>query len=94
MNASTFHVRIEYHSPDQHWVAVLERDGEPWFLEGGLVGFGSTPGNAVEELLGVAGYLIDHGENFLVTMTDADRAWLTRELRVWKDLDRESPPAR
>jgi hypothetical protein len=30
------------HSPDCMWAAVLVRDGEPWFLDGALVGMGAA----------------------------------------------------
>jgi hypothetical protein len=81
---SSFDLRIEWHSPDQHWVAVFLRDGEPWFLNGAMVGFGVEPGDAVADLMGIARHLVIHGENFL---TDAplgldDRKWLFSKIEL------------
>jgi hypothetical protein len=40
-------IRLQYHSPDEAWAATFVRDGEPWFLDGALVGMGSEPSEAV-----------------------------------------------
>lgn len=71
-------VMLEYSAPDAAWVAVLVRDGEPWYLDGALVGMDSTPGDAVTELIGMMRYLARHGTNFLTTTTLPldDRKWL------------------
>lgn len=79
MTAPAFGVQIEWHSPDQVFAAVLVRDGEPWYLGGALVGMGSTPGGAVDELAGAARYLVIHGQNYLTggaLLPLADREWL------------------
>jgi hypothetical protein len=71
-------IRIQYHSPDQAWAAVLLRDGEPWFLDGALVGMGVEPSSAVQDLIGIVIHLIVYGENFLTAglLTNLDRQWL------------------
>lgn len=70
--------RIQYHSPDQAWAAVLLRDGEPWFLDGGLVGMGAEPADAIRDLTGIAIHLIVYGENFLTAglISKLDLQWL------------------
>jgi hypothetical protein len=73
-------IRVQWHSPDGAFAAVLLRDGEPWFLDGACVGMGRTRGDAVNELAGIARYLVVHGENFLTDgpLSLADREWLFR----------------
>jgi hypothetical protein len=90
-------IRIEYHSPDQAWAAVFMRhpvmpDGttaiqsEPWYLNGALVGMGSAPSSAVEDLIEEAKFLIINGENFLTAaaisepLNIEDRQWLAKLL--------------
>ena len=73
--------RVEYHTPDQLWVAVWMRDGEPWFLNGALVGMGTTQGQAVDDLLGCSAYLVLHAENSLMEnppLPLSDRLWMYR----------------
>lgn len=84
-------LRIEWHSPDACWVAVFMRQGEPWFLNGALVGFGSMPPEAVDDLLGQAQHLIIHGENGLTqgSITMADRCWLFAMLDLTNVVDDE-----
>lgn len=71
-------VRIQWHSPDLAFAAGLVRDGEPWILDGALVGMGWTPGEAVSELVGAARYLVIHGKNYMTRepLSLADREWL------------------
>lgn len=75
-------VRIQYHSPDSVWAAVFLRNGEPWFLDGAMVGMGSTRGEAVDDLVEIAKYLVVNGENFLTeaVMSVEDRTWLFDKL--------------
>jgi len=76
--SSGMEVRLEYHSPDRVWVAVLLRAGQPWFLDGALVGMAATQGKAVEDLTGIARHLVIHGENALLDgpLSLGDREWL------------------
>jgi len=76
-------VRIEWHQPDYVYCAVLLRDGEPWFLDGALVGFGNTPAQAVDDLTRLARHLVVEGENFLTErpLTIEDRRW------IWGQID-------
>lgn len=78
MSPVSFNVQVEWHSPDQVHAAALVRDGQPWLLGGALVGMGSTPGKAVDELAGAARHLVIHGRNYLTTepLSLADREWL------------------
>lgn len=71
-------IKIQWHSPDSMWAAVFMRDGEPWYLDGVLVGMGSTPDAAVEDLLHIADHLILFGENFLSNgqISHDARRWL------------------
>lgn len=90
-------IHIQYHSPDQAFAAVFVRDGEPWYLDGALVGMDSTPAEAVQSLLDIAEYLVVHGENFLVehgenflvdvTLPLGDRKWLFSLFDHWGDPD-------
>lgn len=75
-------IRIQWHSTDSVWAAVFLRDGEPWFLEGALVGMGSTRGEAVTDLCEIAKYLVTHGANFLseYMVSVEDRVWLFDKL--------------
>jgi hypothetical protein len=78
-------VKLQWHSPDLAWAAVFMRDGEPWYLDGALVGMvESTPGDAVTELLAIAQHLVITGENFLTEgqIALADRIWLFKLLDV------------
>jgi hypothetical protein len=78
-------IKVQWHAPDNLFAAVLVRDGEPWFLEGMLVGQDATPGAAVADLLDQAGYLVEHGHNFMGGIADGDRAWLGRLLDQGND---------
>jgi hypothetical protein len=71
-------VRFQYHSPDQAWAAIFLRDGAEWFLNGALVGMGSTLDEALTDLMGIAQHLVVHGENFLTEgqIPPGDREWL------------------
>jgi hypothetical protein len=87
----TFNVQLEWSGPDQMYAAVLVRDGEPWVLNGALVGMGHTPGEAIDDLTGIACHLVIHGENYLTSqsLSAADRAWLFGLLPYWPDLNDE-----
>ena len=78
MSAPDFTVKVEFHSPDAVFVAGFLRDGEPWILNGALVGMGGTREEAVTSLTGIARYLVLNGENFLTDaqLPLADRQWL------------------
>jgi hypothetical protein len=82
-------IRIEWHSPDQIYAAVFMRDGEPWYLEGALVGMDSPPGRAVDDLVELAQYLVIHGYNALteVDVPLDDRKWLFKLLDDGGDWD-------
>jgi hypothetical protein len=71
-------IRLEYDNAEEGWVAVFVRDGEPWIMDGALVGMGTDPASAVENLTGLSMWLIAHGENFLTKgqIDPADRLWL------------------
>jgi hypothetical protein len=73
-----FTVEVQWHSPDQHYAAGFIRDGQPWILDGALVGFGATHGAAVDELVAIAAVLVAEGRNFLtdVPLPLPDRRWL------------------
>jgi hypothetical protein len=73
-----FDVRVEWHAPDVAFAAVFLRDGQPWFLDGALVGMAGSRGGAVDDLVGIARHLVTHGENFLTDMPLSlpDREWL------------------
>jgi hypothetical protein len=74
-------IKLAWSSDDSAWCAVLVRDGEPWYLDGACVGMGRSPGEAVDDLLGIAGYLVEHGQNALTPGIDPDdRDWLFRLL--------------
>jgi hypothetical protein len=75
--SSGMEIRLEYHSPDRVWAAVLLRSGQPWFLDGALVGMGADPAKAVADLTGIARYLVIHGKNALTEeLSVGDREWL------------------
>lgn len=82
-------LRIQWHSPDSMFAAVFLRDGAEWYLEGSLVGMGSTPDEAVADLLEVAEYLVINGANFLseATVSIEDRTWLFEKLDFGTDND-------
>jgi hypothetical protein len=71
-------VEIQWHQPDAAYAAGLVRRSEPWILGGALVGMGSTPAEAVTDLIGMAAYLLTHGSNALMVspLTPVDLAWL------------------
>jgi hypothetical protein len=75
-------IKVQWHSPDLVWAAVLVRDGEPWFLNGALVGLHANISGAVAELLGLMKHLIIHGENFLTEgeIPLEDRIWMFKLL--------------
>jgi hypothetical protein len=71
-------VSVGWSQDDLSFAAVLLRDGKPWYLNGALVGMGSTREAALTDLLGIARHLVMHGENFLLPglLPLADREWL------------------
>lgn len=71
-------VKIQWHSPDSVFAAVLVRDGEPWYLNGALVGMSGDPGDAVAELIEQAIHMVTTGESFLIEgqIEPEDRIWL------------------
>lgn len=77
-------VEIQFHAPDQVFYAGFLRDGEPWILKGALLGTGSTPGQAVAELIGAARHLVINGENYMTggPLPLADREWLFAMLDI------------
>ena len=83
-------IKIQWHSPESCFAAVLVRDGEPWYLNGALVGMSSTPSDAAKELLEQAGFLVENGENFLMAGAEIsleDRLWLFKLLDMGGDTD-------
>lgn len=78
--AGEMDLRVEWSGDDSAWAAVLIRDGEPWYLDGALVGMESTPAGAVTDLLGIARHLVMEGSNFLMRdkppLSAEDRRWL------------------
>lgn len=78
--AGEMDLRVEWSGDDSAWAAVFIRNGEPWFLDGTLMGMESTPAKAVEDLLGVARHLVVEGSNFLMQdkppLSAKDRRWL------------------
>lgn len=78
---SAMDIRIEYHQPDDAWAAVFIRDGEPWFLDGALVGMGDVPSEAVWDLIAESHFLVVHGHNFVLdNLSLVDRLWLFKLL--------------
>lgn len=78
-----FVVKVEWHSPASMFAAAFLRDGEPWTLDGALVGMGPTREAAITDLTGIALHLVIHGGNFLTgdaTLPLATREWLFRVL--------------
>lgn len=75
-------IKLQWHSPDEVFAAVLMRDGEPWFLNGALVGMSGDPGDAVAEVIEQAIHLVTHGESFLIEgeIELPDRIWLFKLL--------------
>jgi len=72
-------IKVQYNPQDGGgWAAVFVRGGEPWFLNGALVGMSGTPASAVDELIAIATWLVIHGDNFLTDnpLSLADRCWL------------------
>jgi len=84
-------VRIQYHQPDEYFVAVFVRDGLAWYLDGALVGTDSSPWGAVNDLYEIAATLVLDGDNALLPapIDLDDRAWLFREVldARWPDAD-------
>jgi hypothetical protein len=76
--AAEFTVEVQWHADAQMFAAAFLRGGQPWFLDGALVGMGSTRGGAVDNLAGIAGQLVIHGENYLTSqpLSLPDREWL------------------
>lgn len=83
-------IKIQWHTSDTAWVAVFMRDGEPWYLDGALVGMGFTIDEAVAELIGIAHGLVVTGENFLTesVITLEDRTWLFKLLDRGNEVDK------
>jgi len=75
-------VKLQWHSPDRVFAAVLVRDGEPWYLNGALVGMSGDPGDAVAELIEQAIHMVTTGESLLMEgeIELADRIWLFKLL--------------
>lgn len=75
-------VEVQWHSPDMMFAAVFIRDGQPWILNGALVGMGGTRGAAVEDLVALAGHLVREGGNFLTDnpVPVTDRRWLFNQI--------------
>jgi hypothetical protein len=78
VTAPEFTVKVEWDAAEQMFAAAFLRDGRPWFLNGALVGTGSTRGAAVDNLADAARYLVAHGENYLTSqpLPLPDREWL------------------
>ena len=78
MTAPEFTVQVEWDAAEQMFAAAFLRDGQPWFLNGALVGMGSTRGAAVDNLADAARYLVTRGENYLTSqpLPLPDREWL------------------
>lgn len=78
MTASEFTVQFQWHAPDAMFAAGILRDGQPWILNGALVGMGATREQALGDLVGTARQLVVEGQNFLTSapLTLADREWL------------------
>ena len=78
MSEVPFTAEIQWRSPDGMFAAALLRDGQPWFLDGALIGMGATRGAAIDDLVQIASYLVVHGENGLASqpLSLADREWL------------------
>jgi hypothetical protein len=98
-------IRIEWHSPDQMFAATFLRPMassqgrpvmEPWYLEGALVGMGSTRSEAVADLISIADLLVTEGENFLTNgpISLEDRTWLFKLLDEGSTSDAEDMQAR
>jgi hypothetical protein len=79
-------VRIEHHYDHHHgphhFAAVLLRDGEPWYLDGALVGMGNTPAGAVTDLEQLARYVVLYGQNALMEqpLEYPDLEWLFNQI--------------
>jgi hypothetical protein len=87
IECNKFDVFMEYHTPDSCWVATFKRAGEPFWLDGALVGMEATPSGALQDLIGIALYLVVHGENFLTDgpIPIKDREWLRCALNILTD---------
>lgn len=87
-NTQDLDVRIQWHQPDASFVAVLLRNGVPWYLDGALVGYGSTRDQAVEDLVEIVNYLILNGENALTqgAISMEDRTWLFKLMDKGNDV--------
>ena len=75
---TAFIVQVEWSHDDQAFAAALVRDGEPWYLDGALVGMGTTREQAVTDLTGIARHLVITGANYLTSgpLPVPDRRWL------------------
>lgn len=78
MRTEAFSVSIQRHDPEGVYAAGFQRGGQPWILDGALVGIGATPVQAAGDLARIARHLVIHGENFLTPspLSLADREWL------------------
>jgi hypothetical protein len=87
-NTQDLDVRIQWHQPNAMFVAVLLRNGVPWYLDGALVGMGTTRDRAVEDLYEVANYLVIEGENAMTMgpISREDREWLFKLLDKGNDV--------
>ena len=81
MRDNNLDIRIQWHQPDEVWCAVLMRDGEPWFLDGGLVGMDVSRERAVTSLIEQAEWLVIKGGNSLTEdLSLEDRIWIFEKL--------------
>lgn len=81
-------VLIQWHAPDLMFTAVFVRGGEPWYLDGALVGMATTADQALTDLLDNADWLVREGESFLTNgpISEDDRAWLFELLDKGNDI--------
>jgi hypothetical protein len=71
-------IKLQWHSPDRVFAAVFMRDGQPWYLNGALVGMSGDPGDAVAELIEQAIHMVTTGESLVLEgeIEPDDRIWL------------------
>jgi hypothetical protein len=83
-------IEIQWHAPDMAFAAGFLRDGQPWILDGALVGMGATRGAAVDDLTSLARELVRTGENCLSdgqVLPLTDRRWLFDQIDPGPDLN-------
>ena len=79
MSAGEMDLHVDWSGNDGAYAAVFIRDGQPWWLDGALVGMDTTPGGAVTQLLALARHLVMEGSNYLMegrVLSAKDRRWL------------------